>query len=499
MTQYRDLVANVTSLQALLGSVAAVVAFFIGRLFYNAFFHPLAKYPGPKSWGASELPSILSSVKGNIAWDVAALHEKYGSVVRIAPNELSYNTAQAWSDIYSSRPGLGQMPKHGGPEKNSEGFGRLNMTNATIEDHSRMRRLVAHAFSDKAMREQEPIIQQYVDLLMDKLHERAGQKIDIVSWFNFTTFDLMGDLAFSESFHCLQQSQYHPWISMIFNNLKLMVYGNAARKIPGLTKLLMSITPKKVIEEGQAHMQLAVAQANKRLAMRTDRNDIMSYIIKHNGKETGMSVEEIQANSYVIIIGGSETTATLLSGCVYYLLTNPATLETLVEEIRSSFKSENEITFANVSNLKYLLAVLNEALRCYPPVPGALPRAVPGDKGAIIDGAWVPSGTAVSVYQTAACRSPKNFRDPDAFVPERWLGDARYANDVRDACQPFGYGPRNCVGRNLAYMEMRIILARLLWNFDLELCDESRNWREQKAFILYEKPPLMVKLTVKRR
>lgn len=142
--------------------------------------------------------------------DVAKLHEKYGSVVRIAPNELSYNTAQAWADIYSSRPGVGQMPKYGG-SGNQEGFGGLNMVNATIEDHSRMRRLVAHSFSDKAMKAQEPIIQQYVTLLMDKLHERAGQKIDITEWFNFTTFDLMGDLAFSESFHCLQRSEYNPW------------------------------------------------------------------------------------------------------------------------------------------------------------------------------------------------------------------------------------------------------------------------------------------------
>jgi cytochrome P450 len=284
---------------------------------------------------------------------------------------------------------------------------------------------------------------------------------------------------------------------MIFNNLKLMIYGNAARSIPGLTSLLMAITPKKVVEEGKAHMQLAVAQANKRLAMKTDRPDIMSYIIQHNGKETGMSVEEIQANSYIIIIGGSETTATLLSGCMYYLLTNPRTLDLLTKEIRSSFTSESEISFTNVSQLKYLLAVLNEALRVYPPVPGALPRAVPG-KGAPIEGRWVPGGTAVSVYQWAACRSPQNFKDPNSFIPERWLDDEKYADDIKEACQPFSYGPRNCVGRSLAYMEMRIILARLLWNFDVELCEESKVWVEQKAFVLYEKPPLMVRLTEKK-
>jgi hypothetical protein len=162
-------------------------------------------------YGATHLPSIIRSVKGTIAYDVHALHLKYGPVVRIAPNELSYATAQAWHDIYGVRPGVGQMPKHGNPEKNAEGFGRLNMTNAGIEDHARMRKLIKHAFSDKAMREQEPIIQEYVNLLMDKLHERADQKVDIVSWFNFTTFDLMGDLAFSESFHCLAESKYNPW------------------------------------------------------------------------------------------------------------------------------------------------------------------------------------------------------------------------------------------------------------------------------------------------
>ena len=283
---------------------------------------------------------------------------------------------------------------------------------------------------------------------------------------------------------------------MIFNNLKLMVYGNAARKIPGLTKVLMSITPKKVIEEGEAHMRLAVDQANKRLAMKSDRKDIFHYIIKHNGTETGMSLEEIQASSYVVIIAGSETTATLLSGCIYFLLTHPECMKKLKAEIRSNFTSESEINFANVSNLEYMLAVLNESLRRYPPVPGALPRAVPGKDGAIIDGRHVPSGTAVSVYQWAANHSPKNFRDPELFVPERWLGtDEKYANDVREACQPFSYGPRNCIGRSLAYVEMRIILARLLWNFDVELCDESKGWNEQRVFFLYEKPPLMVKLT----
>jgi len=75
------------------------------------------------------------------------------------------------------------------------------------------------------------------------------------------------------------------------------------------------------------------------------------------------------------------------------------------------------------------------------------------------------------------------------------MGDPRYDGDKVDAWQPFSFGPRNCIGRNLAYMEMRLILARLVWGFDLELFEESQGWAErQKVFILWDKGPLWVKL-----
>ena len=70
-----------------------------------------------------------------------------------------------------------------------------------------------------------------------------------------------------------------------------------------------------------------------------------------------------------------------------------------------------------------------------------------------------------------------------------------FYTDSRAVLQPFSVGPRNCIGRNLAYNEMRLILARVLWNFDLELCDESKGWSDQKAYILWEKPPLLCKLS----
>lgn len=94
------------------------------------------------------------------------------------------------------------------------------------------------------------------------------------------------------------------------------------------------------------------------------------------------------------------------------------------------------------------------------------------------------------LYHYAVYHSEKHFALPDEFHPERWLGDGdpRFANDDREAFQPFNLGPRNCIGRSLAYVEMRLILARVLWNFDIRLADDSKDWfTGQKVYFIWEK------------
>lgn len=109
----------------------------------------------------------------------------------------------------------------------------------------------------------------------------------------------------------------------------------------------------------------------------------------------------------------------------------------------------------------------------------------------------------MAVQQYAACRSPANFHRPDEFLPQRWLGHAEFSEDRREVSQPFSVGPRNCIGRQLAYAEVRLILARLLWKFELQLdpvYTGGRDWlREQHVWILWDKKPLPVRLQVRSR
>lgn len=132
---------------------------------------------------------------------------------------------------------------------------------------------------------------------------------------------------------------------------------------------------------------------------------------------------------------------------------------------------------------------IQEGLRMYPPIPINVPRVVPAG-GRSISGRWVAPGTRVSVSHYTTYRYSENFKNPDTFVPERWLGDPVYRDDRRKALQPFAMGPRNCLGQNMAMHEMRIILAKVFYNFDLEIDNSNLGWIDQKNFALWEKGPL---------
>jgi cytochrome P450 len=99
------------------------------------------------------------------------------------------------------------------------------------------------------------------------------------------------------------------------------------------------------------------------------------------------------------------------------------------------------------------------------------------------------------MQQYASNRLEANFHRPGEFLPQRWLGDVEFANDNRAVMQPFAAGPRNCIGRNLAYAEMRLILAKVMFNFDLVLdAGKTGPWLDQKVYTLWQKKPRWVRL-----
>lgn len=141
-----------------------------------------------------------------------------------------------------------------------------------------------------------------------------------------------------------------------------------------------------------------------------------------------------------------------------------------------------------------MAACVEEALRRYPPVLFGLPRVVP-EGGAIIAGHFVPGGTVVTCWHYTMYHSESNWSNPYSFRPERFFMGAADGRDRIESLQPFSAGPRDCIGRTLAYAETWLILARVLFNFDLALVDGDGSWIEQRSFGVWDKPDLRVYVT----
>ena len=427
----------------------------------------------------------------------AALHEKYGEVVRIAPDELSFISETAWKEIYGYHHGRPAWLKTLRRPPFPNNVEPILTTNDAA--HTRQRKLLAHAFSEKALKEQEGLIISFVDLLIEKLHGQVKARrspVDMVQWYNYTTFDVVGEFTYGESFHSLDKGDYHPWVESIFAGVKVSARMLAVKDIlpfAGLAKLLSTSSMKAT---SYANFNYTVKKIQERIDRGTiDHPDFMSYVLKYND-ERGMSRDEIDSTFALLALAGSETTATLLSGCTYYLLKNPAVLAKLTTEILAAFNTESEVNIESTSHLQYMKAVLDESLRIYPPVPTSLSRVVapPGDT---ISGYFIPSGTVVGIPQHTAYHSSRNFTTADSFIPERWLPEHvdEFKADRKSAWAPFSVGNWNCIGKNLAYAEMRLIVTKMIWNFDMKLVDVEEKWTDQKVYGLWDKKPLMVQLT----
>lgn len=104
--------------------------------------------------------------------------------------------------------------------------------------------------------------------------------------------------------------------------------------------------------------------------------------------------------------------------------------------------------------------------------------------------------TLVTFCQLAAYQSPSNFKFPREFIPGRWLPDSDLKPHNPDIYHPFSIGPRDCVGKIFGLAEVRLVIAKLLWNFDISRGEADWDWYSQKAYFVWDKNPLFVNLSV---
>ena len=180
--------------------------------------------------------------------------------------------------------------------------------------------------------------------------------------------------------------------------------------------------------------------------------------------------------------------ATALTVTMWNLGRHRSIMSELTEQLRAKFARYDEIDSKTVATEVPLVdAVLNESMRLNPVLPGPMWRRT--DNPIPVCGYAIPGGTEVGVMRLSVFQHAQAFHRAREFVPARWLDDL---GDNLDAFQPFGIGPRTCIGRYIAMVEMRLILARLLWKFDWELLTQKY---DNPEYVVLYRSPLWMKAT----
>ncbi|RAH83811.1 cytochrome P450 monooxygenase [Aspergillus japonicus CBS 114.51] len=483
---------------------------------YRLFLHPLSRYPGPRLAILTDWYVLYYAWRGDLHKQVQQWHAKYGKVVRYGPSTLSFNSATAMTEIYGVRANV----------RKTDGYAALGLSRRCPNSlvaidkglHGFKRRIMAQVFSEQNLKQMEERIldnvTDFVSLLgSDSDASRGwGPPKDVAQACTWMTFDIIADLCYGEDLNLLQVEDMR-WFPSVFR--KVSQRGMMSLIQPRFIQLkldhfLLASQYKDILRAGSWIRQRGEARA--KLGNQNAEKDIFSTMMNATDPKTGRNFtqKDLWVESMLLLIAGSDTTANALSATMHYLLHHPRSLAHLNTEIRTTFATEASIRFdaASPTTCPYLHACVNEAMRLAPSVPNAPPRAVlPG--GIYLEGDFIPAGTVVGAPIYTLHRNAAYFDRPDEFRPERWLDPSHSSSssnssprgsgyDTAEQQQqhhhhhhhhqqgtsaatttkhtqaypafcPFSYGARSCVGWRLAYTELHLAVARLLWRYDVRL------------------------------
>ncbi|KAL6365600.1 hypothetical protein LRP88_01600 [Fusarium phalaenopsidis] len=436
----------------LLGATVSgsILSLIIYTLVYHAFFHPLAKYPGPV------LAKFTNLYSAYHAWKVDA-------------EEM----VKSPTDVYG----------HGAPVTKGHSYKVLSArapNTLTMQDkvqHSRRRRVLSQAFSESSLRKFEPVMQARIDRFLRVVRGpdlQAGQwsePSNMAHRFTHLAFDTMTALTFDIDYRTIEDGEYRFVMDTIEkSNVRLA----ALWQMPNLT---FGGLDRKLLPESDKAAKRFVLFLRSLMKIRlgedkADNNDIFSFLQQCKDSDTGqhLTLKELSTETATFVVAGVDTSSTTMAAMAHYLSCTEKAYRQAVEEVRAAFDSVEEIQLGKkLNSCVFLRACMDEALRLSPPGGGPPWRVIDNDKGMMINGQFVPPGCEVGSGIYAMQRSPANWEHPHRFMPERWADEV----EGRRPYFPFNIGPRSCVGKPLAIAQIMLTFARLLFEFDFERAEEA--------------------------
>ncbi|KAL4246829.1 Cytochrome P450 superfamily protein [Abortiporus biennis] len=428
-------------------------------------FHPLAKYPGPLLCKVGKIFFYLKAKDGQQYHYINSLHHQYGDIVRIGPNDLSIADAAAIVPVM----GPAGLPR--GPEIQSRqlypAVKSLIGTRDTIQHHHR-RKPWTRAFNSTALKEYAPLISHRANQLVELITAESKEKsVDLSSWFGRFTYDVMSDVIYGGGPSMLQDGDKSGNIQVIAEGL---TQGSIYEHLPWLAYYAKKL-PGKVNDSLLGLRKLGLGLAAGRQQRGSKTKDLFYYLNNEDLPNAEPTPAPLLVSEGVLAtVAGSDTTSS-----------------TLTTEVDHFYPPEvDALDSKYYKDIPLIDAVINETLRLWPAVASGSIRLVPhGSGGKMVDKYFIPEGTHVRVHSYTVQRDPRNFSpSPEKWWPDRWLiaeghQTSSYSSESSKsfthntaAFVPFSFGPANCVGKPLAIMEMRMIIAYLMQKVEMSF-DES--------------------------
>ncbi len=504
--------------------------------------------PGPFLAKFTDLWLLLQAKRGNRYEVVHALHKKHGKFVRLAPNHVSIADHEALQAVYGHSTGT-LKPSFYSAFVPPRPFPRGLFNTQDRAEHTRKRKIVSHSFAPKSITNFEPFIRREAQLLLERFDEfadkakkaptraRAASRVTpgstfcsefvpgrerwrrlILSstyrWMNYWAFDTIGTLAFGAAFGMLESGEDRARVEYEDPSTgKVKVEHCSAIQIineRGEYSATMGCAPEWMrstlvklpwfsqrLKSVKKLSGIALARVNDRLVNGSEREDLLA-LLQAGKDDKGETMEkmELTAEALTQLIAGSDTTSNTACAVLYHLATHPQFLRKLQAELDENLSHAEDVPlYSDVQELPYLNAVLQESLRYHSTSAIGLPRVLPAG-GAVICGKFFPGGSVVSVPAYTIHRTTSIFgADAEKYNPERWLAPGA-AKKFEKSFVPFGTGPRSCIGRHVALMELNVVLASLVRRYDFELKDPKAQLETVEGFL---RKPVELQAGFKRR
>ncbi|KAJ9610357.1 hypothetical protein H2200_005134 [Cladophialophora chaetospira] len=439
------------------------------KVLYRLFFHPLRNIPGPLLARASVQWLIFHDLAGTRATSLHDAHEKYGPIIRIAPDELSFSDPAVIKEIYSQGTALLKSPFYSGL---NEGLPNL-FDGIDRAAHKERRKLLGHAFARSSILDAEPLVTEQIEKFLTWVRRKEGTPMNVYAWFRMLSLDIVSSLLMGQSVGALDSDTEHPYLSNLDNHL---IISGVRWQLPYLLPLTSWIpvprwqyfltSQRRLYEYGKRTFDVYIAKYGRN----GQRNDLLKRVLVGDKTVKPLTDEEICAEIGSQMIGGTDTTSTTLTYTAWELAKQPKLQEEMRRELRTarSHAESDVLRYADLEALPFLDAVIMEGLRRHPAAPSSLPRVVP--KGGVsLAGIWVPEGTTVSMMNFSTHHNRDAFPQPFAFDPTRWLKTNGGTPEMKEAYMPFSKGSRMCIGIHLAVMELKMILATIVSSWDLRV------------------------------